>query len=415
MSPPPDANGSACPEFRPISAQPAALPAPSTATGTPLVPMEAFIWQDANLPAGNTEAAAGPAQVDNAPELDAPHGDGAASPRIVMSPVEAPEPDDGWRRQFISALKDVDRESANPPPLTGTPPPLPYINVPRRPPPRSLAPNHPAGIPERAPLARVPRHRDGLSLLGLSAAAGLLSVVLPYATDMPETANTAAGSPLVLTSTHKAPAPDSDVFKPVIFNAPVLVREGIAPISPAAPPVLPVIETVRTVPVKLGREPIERGAAAPLAAVIERPAAPAPAPQPTPAAAPLPLDRDGLTTLVAEPPTQQPAAATAPPPPPIAHRQKPAAQPPRAETSAPRRAPRISTSYKRTASKATKQAGKRSARPASKSANRTRQAQWETRRHGLRTTPPPEPSTLQKIVKWIWPWSQPESTGKSPR
>ncbi|MFN3744914.1 MAG: hypothetical protein ACK4TL_09430 [Hyphomicrobiaceae bacterium] len=369
------------------------------------MPMEAFIWPDADLPAERTEAATSPAQKGNALAAHAPPGE------ATTSPDEAAEPDDGWRRQFISALKDVDREPARPPPLPGTLPPLPDIHAPRRPPPRSLVPSRPAGVVEQKPLARLLRHRVGLSLLGLSAAAGLLSAVLPHATDGPEAAITAASAPRVLASTKKDPPPSGEGLAPVMFNTPVLVREGLAA-SRVAPPVLPVIETVRTVPVKLGRDPTERETAAPSAAAPEQPPAPAPIPQPTPAAAPPPLERDGLTALTAEPPAQQQAAV---PPPPLAPRQEPEPHPARAEASAPRRAPQLSNARERAASKTTKQAKKRTAQSQTKSANRMRQAHWEVRRHGLRTPPPPEPSTLQKIAKWIWPWSKPQSTGHSPR
>jgi hypothetical protein len=377
--------------------------------------MEAFIWPDADLPAERSEAAASPAQKNNAHASDARPGEGTTSPRIIASPDDAAEPDDGWRRQFISALKDVDREPVRPPPLPGTPPPLPSIHAPRRPPPRSLILSHPSGVVAQAPVARLPHHRVGLSLLGLSAAAGLLSAVLPHATERPEAASTAASAPRVLASTQKDPSPSREGLAPVMFNAPVLVREGLAP-SQIAPPVPPVIETVRTVPVKLGREPAEREAAAPLARAIERPAATAPAPQQGPTTATAPLERDGLTTLAAEPSPQQHAAA--PTPPPLASRQEPASPsvgtPAGTDARAPRQAIHRPNAYARTPSKP-KQAKKRSARSETKSANRMRQAHWEAQRHGLRAAPPPEPSTLQKIAKWIWPWSKPESTGKSPR
>ncbi|MBN9264152.1 MAG: hypothetical protein J0I75_06190, partial [Hyphomicrobium sp.] len=145
-----------------------------------------------------------------------------------------------------------------------------------------------------------------------------------------------------------------------------------------------------------------------------------------------PVNQDGLAALIAQPsavpPHKPPAAPAQTPSPPAGaapERQTSpttAAPEPHAAAAAPattsknaRRTPQIASSYTRAAPKARKQASKRTTRAASKSASQTKQAQWETRRQGLRTAPPPaeEPSTVVKVLKSLWPFSSDEDAAKA--
>lgn len=398
--------------------------------------MEQYIWES---PAGESAARTDAPEDAAVVSIIEPRTDQEAPlPRILVlsddgGEPQAPdaEPRDEWRRQLISALHDADRErsSAPPAPEPETPPPIPYVEPPQRTPPLSFTPNRPARILAPLPVARAPRHRIGLSLLGISAAAGLLSATLPRSANVPE-APAAAGPPVVLAlSPRNAPEAGSDVIKPVMFNSPVLVREGAAPAAGA--PVLPVIETVRTVPVPLSRE--ARAPAEPAsqqAALLDR------SPEPTiaPAAAPAspPVTQDSFATLIAQPSAVPPhkaptaPAQTLPPPAAVATERQTsptaAAPEPAAAAAAPattsksaRRTPQIASSYTRASPKARKQTSKRTTRTTSKSANQTKQAQWEARRQGLRTAPPAaeEPSTVVKVLKSLWPFSSDEDAAKA--
>ncbi|WP_072386223.1 hypothetical protein [Hyphomicrobium sp. CS1BSMeth3] len=435
MNPPSGVNMSAGPDAGPNSPD----ADERTSSSSALVPMEQYIWESAESPAGEC-AAPTDAREDAAYVIEPNTDQEAPLPRILMlsdddDEPQAPdaEPRDEWRRQFISALHDADREPSSPPPAPEpeAPPPIPYVEPPQRTPPRSFTPNRPARILAPLPVARAPRHRIGLSLLGISAAAGLLSATLPRSANVPEAPADAAGPPVVLAlSQQNAPEADSDVIKPVMFNSPVLVREGAAPVAGAPAAALPVIETVRTVPVPLSRE--ARAPAEPAsqqAALLDR----SPEPSAAPAAAPAspPVNQDSLAALIAQPsavPPHKPPAQALPPPAAVAPERQTsptasAATPePPAAAAAPattsknaRRTPQIASSYTRAAPKARKQASKRTTRTTSKSASQTKQAQWETRRQGLRTAPPPaeEPSTVVKVLKSLWPFSSDEDAAKA--
>jgi hypothetical protein len=375
-----------------------------------LVPMEQFIWPSPPS--------------DEPARFTAPRAEPDSLPHILsLLDDEEPTDADAWRRQFISALRDLDREDAAPPPApeppSEMPPLLPYVAAPRRVSQRTPVPSRSARLLALAPLTRRTRLRVATPMLGAVAVAALLSVAVPRTTNHPETAGSATSQSMVLAaSPHKSVADASDVLGPVMFNAPVLVREGAAPPPPSAMPnvpmpALPVIETVRTVPVFLDRDAGASAPPMPWTPSAGQPLAPMPALQPAPAAAPSPLDRDSLTTLVGRPPAAHP-------PPPAASETAPAAaapqkqaeaKPPVDEPHASERAPRISSSYERSAPTATKQARKRPSRATKKASTRTRQAQWQSRRQGLRTAPPPpaeEPSTMVKFLKSLNPFSPKE-------
>src|SRR5690606_9416267 len=99
-----------------------------------LVQVDEFIWQDMDRPADAAE----PAPEGDVEATEAPL-DETEPPRIVvLSDDESSEPEDGWRRQLISALQDVDREAGPLTPLPAVPPARTYIEDLQRPPPRSL-------------------------------------------------------------------------------------------------------------------------------------------------------------------------------------------------------------------------------------------------------------------------------------
>jgi len=238
-----------------------------------------------------------------------------------------------------------------------------------------------------------------LPLIGTTAVATLLSAVLPHATNLSDRmVNAASATAVIVGVPEKALADEGGTLKPVMFS-PVLIREGIAPSPKDAAPVLPVIETVRTVPIQLGRPPAP-DTSTPFANESPELTAVSPPAPTTPS-----LDREGLTLLTAVPPASAPMT-----PVPRAQEIAPAApqapEPP-AAAPMPRRAPQIATSYEHAPPKAPKQARKRPPRSDTKTASRTRPAQWETQRQGLRTAPPPaeEPSTMSKLVKSLWPFS----------
>ncbi len=461
MNPPNGADLPACPDTGRASSETGAR-APTTTTTTAVLPIEQFIWgaSQASFIWEDAETS------DEATVTSASEPSGETDlPRIVVladddDEDEALEPDDDWRRQLISALQDSDREKSSPPPLPEPEgaPPLPYVPPAQRLPPRTFV--RPTRIAPPAPIERAPRNRAGISLLGVSAAAGLLAAALPQSTNMPDSA-IAASPPLAFTSVHaKVPTEDSGTFKPVMFNSPVLVREvGAPPASPASAQ-QPAIEMVRTVPVQLGRE----AQAAQSPTVVETRAADLP-PEPTltlkpelaPETTPPSHDRNNFAALTTEPPAPPPqmlappaqasvlpsapsaperTAAISPSPdtapqqtptaaPPAAQEPKAATEPPPASSSA-RRAPQTSTASESTDRKPPRKATRAKTKTASKTgtsktgtktttktkaaptktAARAPDPKWETRRQGLRTAPPAEePSTVTKFLKSLWPFS----------
>lgn len=354
--------------------------------------MEQFIWDEVEAPDSRTPAANPTPRDRTADDLEAAACEDEALAKIVVLSEEMTEQEDTWRRQLISALRDADRETELPPSLPAAPPPIPAGIPPRGPAPRGYTPSRPPRITASAPVLRGPRHRIGFSLLGVTAAAGLLSAALPRTTNTPDALANAAAPPVMLAAASRqdAPASEGGVLAPTMFNTPVLVREGLSLTPRTSAAVLPVIETVRTVPVRFDRSfpPVEASAS------VEPRAGqrPEPASAPEPAPTPPPLDREALAARIAAPPA--PPAADVPKPP--AH-----TEPPRAAAGAHGRTPQISSHYERTIDPSAPQnAGRQtqSKRPA-----QARDAHWDAPRQGLRTAPPPEPSALRKLVNWVWP------------
>lgn len=382
MSPPTDAIKPTRPADRPPELPPAEAHKP----------VEQYIWDDA------------------APE--AASNEDEALLRIVVVADEADEtsdPGDAWRRQLISALHDADRESAHAQSLRSAPPPILPVEAMRRAP-RALVPNRAPRLAQPIPIERRPRHRVRWALLGASAAAGLLSIVVPRATNAPEmTANAASPQPLITGSLAAAVA-EEDVFKPTMFNSPVLVREVLPPKPEGTTTSGPAIETVRTVSVPLDSRPQVTAPIGPEVAVIEQPAAPQPSDQPSAAAAPAPPDRDALAALTEQlfiPPPQPPAVQPEPP----------EVVPPQAPAKSAARGSQISSSYERKLPKKKQQvqARKQAPRTNQKTASRTREAQWQANRQGLSSAQPQqvEPSTMAKILKSLNPFASKEEPQKA--
>ena len=423
MNPPSGPIKSAGQQDQPASA---VFAEPTTATtATVSAPMEQFIWENI----------AAPAEVDapSAPAWEAARHDEEPGPHILVVSDEDQEPPDSWRRQLISALHDVDRESPDSRAQPTEPPPIPPAEIERRAP-IAYAASRAARMNAPAPIVRrTPRYRIGLGLIGLTATAGLLSTALSRPANIPEmTASAATPAPLV-TGSLATPTTEAEPFKPVMLNSPVLIREGMSPTLEAVAPVGPVIETVRTVPVQLGTRPQAALPAAETAPTIEPPAAPLAALQPSPAPVPPALDRDSMAALIAH----QPAA---PSPPPAAAVEPPATQriaapeaqlkpepSPRAKTAPTARGAQISTAYEKAAPATKPQAQKRRANPERKAAQRSKTAQtsqrkqWDTRRQGLRTSAPTsevkevEPSTMVKLLKSLNPFASKDESQPRPK
>lgn len=362
--------------------------------------MEQFIWPNPALPPAIADDTLNPASHKPA-GIAAPGAEPDALPRIVtLHDDEEPADADAWRRQFISALRDVDREDAPPPPAPEPTleilPPLQYLAEPHRAASRASSSSRAARLPMLAPLIRKPRHRVAVPLLGAAAMVGLFSMLLPGTANNSETGKAATIVPMVLAGKqHEAAIADSAALGPVMFNAPVLVREGAAPQQAAEVAELPVIETLRTVPVFIGREAGAEALPMPWTPSASQPLAPMPAPQPAPAAAPSPLDRDSLTTLAARPPA--------------APQQQAEAKPPVEEPRVSQQSPQHTASHEPRAPAATQQARKRPIRAIRKADSQTRNAKWQSHRRGLRTAPPPEePSTMVKLLKSLNPFASKE-------
>ncbi len=382
---------------------------PTTATiATVSAPMEQFIWENM--------AASAEVDAPSAPAWEAARHDEEPGPHILVVSDEDQEPPDSWRRQLISALHDVDRESPDSRAQPTEPPPIPPAEIERRAP-IAYAANRAARTSAPAPIVRrTPRYRVGLGLIGLTATAGLLSTALSRPANIPEMTASAATPAPFMTGSLATPTTEAEPFKPIMLNSPVLIREGMSPTLEAVATVGPVIETVRTVPVQLGTRPQAAKQISEPAPAIEQPTAPLAQPQ-SPTPAPSSLDRDGMTALIANKPsalTEPPAAATPPPESParVGPAKKTASALPVREKPAKARTPQVSTAYQRTIREKprAKSASKKQAptKTASRSSDR---AKWDTRRQGLGTSTQVkevEPSTMVKLLKSLNPFGSKE-------
>jgi hypothetical protein len=383
MSPPNDTIKSILPADRPPELPPAEA----------YKPVEQFIWDDVTPEAASNEE--------------------ETLRRIVVVSDETDEtddPSDSWRRQLISALHDSDRESAHVKSLPAEPPPIHPLETMRRAP-RALVPNRPPRLAQPIRIERRPRHRTRWALLGASAAAGLLSIVVPRATNAPEMAANAASPQPLITGSLAAAVAEEDVFKPTMFNSPVLVREVLPPKPEGKTTVPPAIETVRTVPVPLESRPQAMTPVAPEVAVIEQPVASSSSDQPPPVTASVPHDRDALAALTSQP-------AIPPPQPPTVQPEPPEVEQPQAPAKSAARGKQISSSYERALPKKKQQAQARKQTPRAnqKTASRSREAQWQPNRQGLSSSQPQqvEPSTMAKILKSLNPFASKDEPQKAP-
>ncbi|MEO8651638.1 MAG: hypothetical protein ABI391_04990 [Hyphomicrobiaceae bacterium] len=184
-------------------------------------------------------------------------------------------------------------------------------------------------------------------------------------------------------------------------NAPASVMSPItngsesAQSTPVAPitPIVPVVRVVPVVPIA----PSTSAAQADAAASPGRPAA-------NRLVSPSPLDRDGLTELAARP--AEPSAH--------AHAPKAQAAPQQHAAKADKRPKRRQPAGRRAPAVRVASAPAQSRGAAPKVARgRVPTAEWEMRRQGLRSEPEPEPSTLKKLIGYVWPFGK-SSTSAEP-
>lgn len=386
-------------------------------------PMKQFIWENAPTLA-ETTATERNALDDREVTSKTPDENDETLTRIVVLSEDEEETSDSWRRQLISALRDADRDTSHAKSLPTEPPPIPPAEIPRRPP-IALVASH-ARTTAAQPVERRPRHRMTPVLLGISAAAGLLTIAVPRAANVPDTGTAATASEAVITGSF-IPAAGDDASKPNMLNSPVLVREGMSRGQQTALPVGPVIETVRTVPVQIGASPLagaQMSNTAPPA--IEQPTTPRASPQTSPTTVP-PLDRGRLAALIYDEPAAppKPSAIAAPPPAPAPAEpaEKAASAPAEAAKPAKARNPQVSTAYQRSLREKPR-AKKRTSKKRTQTKTATRssdKAKWDTRRQGLRTSAPTtevkevEPSTMVKLLKSLNPFASKEESQTRPK
>ncbi len=392
---------------------------PPAERGADVVPVDQFIWDGAD---GASESAA--AEVDDLAELEASveTRDEEAATRIVVVSEEEDETSYSWRRQLISALRDADRDASSAKARPSEPPPIPPVEIPRRPP-IALVANRQTRVAAPPPVERRPRHRMTPVLFGISAAAGLLTIAVPRVANTPETTAEAAASAQIVTGSL-IPAAGDDTLKPIIVNSPVLIRESLStPRGPQTPlPVGPVIETVRTVPVQIGAPAPAGAQTSETARAIEPPVIPLALPEPPPAP---PLDRERLAALIYDEPAAPPEPSAVVTPPPASASAEPAEKTTNARPETPKpakaRSPQVSTAYQRSVRETprTKSASKK--RSQTKTASRSSdKAKWETRRQGLRTSGSTEvkevePSTMVKLLKSLNPFASKEEAQARPK
>ena len=374
---------------------------------------ERFVWDDA----GSASEPAIEHSEERAPDL----------PRIVLPQPAAPtasRPDgqEEWRRQFISALREVDDDRPIPAPKPG--PASSRADAARRSD-ESRDANRQDG--ERRPLAYarrvelrplVARRRIGRTIAGSAVALGIFSTGALWATYTPaklanhdvRTASIAAVVPKVDAHSNQAPAD-----QPMV-NSPVLVREG-----EATPPLsMPDTSAWRRPPAAAAVAPAPRpDVSAPVPPlIINRTVTvhPVPAPGATslarrdqqlsgaavqPPSVGAPLERASLTELATRPvplpaPQSQPPTSAAPSLSSRGTQHQASTRQEPAPAAEPRRETRISA-----------EAYQSQAPSTSPSASRQK---WE-RRQGLKTADPePEPSTLKKLLSNMWPGATPSTS-----
>ncbi len=394
---------------------------PSAEGGDAAVPVEQFIWDGAD--AVIESAAANGDPLDELEVSVETRGDEAATRVVIVSEEDDEgETPDSWRRQLISALRDADRDVSSTKARPSEPPPIPPVEIPRRPPIAFVA-SRSTRAPA-PPVERRPRHRMTPVLFGISAAAGLLTIAVPRVANTPETAAQAAASSAQIVTGSLVPAAGDDTLKPIIVNSPVLIRESLS--MPRGPqpslPVGPVIETVRTVPVQIGAPSPSGPQTSETARAIEPPVIPLTLPEATPAP---PLDRERLAALIYDEPAAPPEPSAAAIPPPARASVEPAEKTTtaRAETHKPAKArsPQVSSAYQRSIRETPRSKSASKKRTPTKTASRSSdKAKWETRRQGLRTSGSTEvkevePSTMVKLLKSLNPFASKEEPQARPK
>ena len=397
---------------RPLVAAP---PVPSTSApllGSPAIDRawEQFVWQDtapgvSTLADGAMQTIDSAAQPERAASADPESHEPVGVPlsAAVPPPLDPAERHEHWRRQLLTALKDVDDESPIPaPPLAS---PTSHASTSYTHPPRGISNNPRAWLSHPLPNSPPPstaQRLAGHSIATAAAVVCIFSIGALWATfrSAPVTDVTPMAAAL-----HQVQAPAEDGDSQPMLNKPVLVREGESPPASShaeVPPPAPEAETPALAPLaEPTPQPAPAEAYRPAGNSMWRqpPAAPSPPPiQVAPRSAPLIINRPvtALTVPAAPGSREQrhsaPAALPAPSPS-SQHHRKSAATPPRSASASA--AARISSeAYQATAPEAPR------ARP-------TPRPKWDNRRQGLRTAPrpEPEPSTLKKLLNAVWPGS----------
>lgn len=338
-------------------------------------------------------------------QLAVPHF--APAPTAETATVEHPSGDDQWRRQFLSALRNVDSsigaqttsprddardETDSAPDVFALPGPdaralpVPYAHKDSQ----DIAPldrSHRIAETLASTSRLITQHRHLALTAGTGAAlTGVFLAAIPQIASL-----SAPAMPAIYpTETASAVAQGTVASHPPMINAPVLVREGTSGTQPldafAFAPGYMAPRSIQSIRVEeparmLAPAPIPPSANTRVEVSSEQPSVPATS-----------LDHARLSDLVSQTP-ETPVGAVAVSP-----------DPHRAASIAHERASRTSSSEHRAA----RHEKPTSSKPAAKSAAASG-TQWNTSRQGLRTTPPPEPSTLAKLFGAVWPPSWPSS------
>ncbi len=371
----PDARSSSDEASHPISAE--APPEPDTALAhDEQVSWKQFVWDDAR----STNAADHPASPETRPiETAKPDLPRIVAPQPAATGASAPERHEEWRRQFISALKEVDDNAPIPAPHSApatvrhAPAPLPRADD------RSDLGRRPLAYMREAEPRRTVAPRMVARAVGAGALAlGTFSTGALWATYKPDAAaelDLQTASIAVVESKADGQSSQPPAEQPMV-NPPFLVREGEA--TPPAP--VPDTSAWRQPPAATSVPPAPRPeVSAPVPPLIINRTVTVhsvPAFEPRPATP---------SSLKAEDHGNQHHAATR-------HEASPSA-PPRHNT-------RVTAGAYQSPAPATTQSDPR--------------PKWE-RRQGLRTAPPPEPepSTLKKLLKAVWPGTASTTTAPS--
>lgn len=388
--------------------------------------IDQFIWQD-----GDREKA--PEAIVSVPKNDTAGGQDVMDfvarlaprrvegpdwlPRIVTSSLPSRPPalpgEDRWHLQFAAALHEADDSPttapAGPPPLAG------HVSLARSrpvPPEAGRKYDQPCVMDEASHFA-ADWHKAPHVLAAAAIITCVFSTVVLWATHRSEMVADAGVQTVEVAAIAPDPISDGDAAtsRP-IRNTPVLIREGetrpiVSALAPA--PMVPASVTAPDFPLIFnGGESIQPVPVAPVVPVVRTVAivpivlsGPAAVAVPSPSSPP-PLDRQRLADLAARPPPADTSADA-----PAAK-----AEPPRQEKTVARPKHREPAKHRAQAKRVSQPPAKSHLAP-KVARGYVPPAAWEMRRQGLRTDPQPEPSTLKKLIGYVWPFNK-SSTAAAP-